>query len=167
MKAKLDEDRAPYQEALRMIGAHLDAHRATRARVLEDESGFIVSYQGDDNLDLTTDHFTYSDVFDFQIEGEARRSRQVDVSEYPRTYQDFLRALGYELDQAEACEILLDELDDETTVVTYQHTDRDSVLMWKKGIVTVGPKERAALLASAHGRRQTSEGRRGLRRLLG
>lgn len=166
---RANRQRIPYQQALRSLGAYLDEIGACWVKVIEERRGYLVCYQRDrDRPDVKAERFAYTDVLALQTEEEALRGsgEQVDTFERDTGYQDFLRALGHELDEAEAYEILLDELEDGHFLVTYQHTDREAAMLWKKHMAVVGLDERRTILEHAHARRAYVP-RRGRWNLLG
>jgi hypothetical protein len=82
------------------------------------------------------------------------RSRHQGIwSAFPNGHQDFFRALGYELDQASARNVLIDELED-GIVVTYTYPETSNGSGWKKRMVVLRLHEIEAILNAAFERRQ-------------
>ena len=77
-------------------------------------------------------------------------------------YEDFLRALGWELDQVTAAAVTIDELDDELFVSWLTRLPSDASLVVKRR-ANIGVEERATMLQDAYGRR----GQGALRALVG
>src|SRR5205085_12558685 len=71
----------------------------------------------------------------------------------PTGRQDFLHALGFELDDAEATSILIDELDD-SLVVTYSSLDPQAGFAYRKPMRVLGAREIEEILRSAYARRK-------------
>lgn len=145
----MDQERIPYQARLRVIGRDLDHRHAFGVRVLETPSGFSVQYcedpQRPEMASLTFSHE--------ELAARAKSRRFQTLLRHPMragkrfkqgkpTYQDFFRALGYELEDAGAYTILLDELE-EGYLLTYQFFNPES------GFVLL--KHRVALQADAAG----------------
>jgi hypothetical protein len=71
----------------------------------------------------------------------------------PGGYQDFLRALGFELDQAPIYFIALDEVP-EGTIITYLHVDPRHNFFPQKKMVLLKPEDKEVVLQDAYARRQ-------------
>jgi hypothetical protein len=134
---------------LRVIGRDLDHRRASRVRVMETPSGFSAQYFADPESDVIA-NVTYSHA---ELHTQARGGFMQPLLRHPigggkrfkhgrPTYQNFFRALGYELEDAGAYAILLDELDD-GYLLTYQFYNPESGFMLHK--------HRVALHADAAG----------------
>jgi hypothetical protein len=155
---RVDQERIPYQALLRVIGRDLDSHHAFRVRLMEVPDGFHVQYFKDaERPDLASLDFSYDDLND-----RARRGRLQPLLRHPMggkrfkrgkpTYQDFFRALGYELEDAGAYSILLDELDD-GYLLTYQFYNPDSGFMLHKHRVALHADEAGEIVNVASMRR--------------
>jgi hypothetical protein len=134
---------------LRVIGRDLDHRHASRVRVMETPDGFTVHYF-EDSQSAEMGNLTFSHE---ELNARARSVRLQPLLRHPMgggkrfkrgkpTYQDFFRALGYELEDAGAYLILLDELE-EGYLLTYQFYNPDSGFMLHK--------HRVALHADAAG----------------
>lgn len=154
----MDQERTPYQAFLRVVGRDLDHHRATIVRVVETISGFEVHYVADDQRPEMA-ALTYT--FD-QLKAKARGSRMHPLLRHPigtrrskkgkPTYQNFFRALGYELEDAGAYLILLDELED-GYLLTYQFYNPDSGYLLHKHRVSLKTDETGEIVNVASMRR--------------
>jgi hypothetical protein len=155
---KVDQERTPYQALLRVIGRELDHRHATGVRVMEVPSGFEVHYvTNDQSLEVGNLSYSYED-----LKAKARGSRIQPLLRHPMggkrskkgkpTYQDFFRALGYELEDASAYAILLDELDD-GYLLTYQFYNPDSGFMLHKHRVALHADEAGEIVNVAGMRR--------------
>ncbi|HEY8684540.1 MAG TPA: hypothetical protein VIO57_02930 [Chloroflexota bacterium] len=154
----MDQERTPYQALLRAIGRELDHRRATVARVMETDSGFEVQYAVEGQLPETAS-LTYSYG---ELHAKARGNRIQPMLRHPMgrkrsrhgrpTYQDFFRALGYELEDAGAYLILLDELED-GYLLTYQFYNPDSGFMLHKHRVALQADEAGEIVNVASMRR--------------
>lgn len=134
----MDQEHTPYQAVLRVIGRELDHLHASHIRVLETPTGFSVQFfSNTEDAAITT--------LTFGLEDLLNRSKAVRFQPLLRhplnagkrlkrdkpSYQDFLRALGYELEDAGAYAILVDELDD-GYLLTYQFYNPESGFMLHK-----------------------------------
>lgn len=154
-----------YQGTLRALGAYLDQDVPGRFRVLEFPDGFMLLTENEANGEwLEETHFAYH-VLNGQAQ-QLARGRKLLGSKY-RTgwslsktgHQDFLRALGLELDESGARQILLDELED-GVLLTYSYLDPTHGFEWRKQLLMLRTDQIASIIDAAHGRRQ----RRSLRR---
>ena len=149
-----------YQWLLRALGAYLDEEPSCRISLAEVSDGFLVRLQRAlHKLDPQVEHFKRDTLLE-QLEHlrnkpkNAPRARHQGVwSSFPNGHQDFFRALGYELDQAQARGILIDELED-GVVVTYSYPDTSPGAKWKKRMVVLGVAEIEAILNAAFERRK-------------
>jgi hypothetical protein len=138
----MDQERIPYQSFLRAVGAHLDRQHAVRARILELPTGFSVHYQArTPDAEIESIELTHEELLE--------RSRGRRLQPWLRhpisvrrgrsgkpTYENFLRALGFELEDVGGFSMLLDELDD-GFFLTYQYYDPDSGFMLHKHRVSL------------------------------
>ncbi len=149
-----------YQWLLRALGAYLDEEPSCRISLAEVSDGFLVRLQRAlHKLDPHVEHFKRETLHD-QIERLAterkhsQHARHQGVwATFPNGHQDFFRALGYELDQANARGILIDELED-GVVITYSYPDTAAGSTWKKRMVVLGVTEIEAILNAAFDRRK-------------
>ena len=159
MSVETDQDNT-YQWLLRALGAYLDEEPSCRISLAEVSDGFLVRLQRAlHKLDPQVEHFR-RDSLQEQLtrlrteRKQGTRARHQGVwSSFPNGHQDFFRALGYELDQAQARGILIDELED-GVVVTYSYPDTAMGSKWKKRMVVLGITEIEAILNAAFDRRK-------------
>jgi len=144
---------APYQWLLRAIGAYLDRERAVLVQIMELPGRFVVRYEvGDDPPELQQMEFSHDQLLRFRTEMEAARSRK-GPEEPQGPYQDFLRALGFELEDAGAYFMLLDEVEDDF-LITYQYLQPTEGYQPHKHLSVINRNSREDLLQRAHSRRQ-------------
>jgi hypothetical protein len=150
---------ASYQWMLRALGAYLDEEPSCRISLVEVPDGFLVRMQRAlHKLEPKVEHFkraTLRQQLDAQM-----RSRQVPTTRqhhqgiwqhFPNGHQDFLRALGFELDESNARNIVIDEVQD-GIVLTYTHpTPAGS---WETRMITLGLNEIETILNEAFNRRR-------------
>jgi hypothetical protein len=158
----LPGERVPYQAALRALGAFLDERGASSINLLEAESGFAVRYQAHSGSpDTTLVRLDGEELLSLSSELERRRRRGrgfffgggKEQPEENRTYENILRALGYELDQVQAYSILVDEIDD-GMVVTYQYLNPREGFNARKRMVILGGEAMRNVLEDAQSRRE-------------
>jgi hypothetical protein len=158
--AQLPHDRVIYQSALRTIGAYLDECGACNINLLEAEKGFAMRYQPHrGSPDTVLVRMDENEIKDLTVELERRRrwgsfrlGHKGPGSGKP-TYENMLRALGYELDQVLAYSILVDEIDD-GMVVTYQYLNPQEGFNARKRMVILGSEVMHAVLEDAQVRRE-------------
>jgi hypothetical protein len=149
-----------YQWLLRALGAYLDEEPSCRISLAEVTDGFLVRLQRalhklDPQVELLKRETLVEQLHTLMQRGQpaGQRARHQGIwSRFPNGHQDFFRALGYELDQASARGILVEELED-GVVVTYNYPDRDNGNLWKKRMVVLGVDEIEAILNAAFERR--------------
>lgn len=148
----------PYQRLLRGIGARLDESCACNVHLLEEPDGFTVRYQTEPGKnELIAARFGHDELLERQAEMERHRARSSPTG--AGSYQDFLRALGFELESRSAYSILVDELED-GFLVTYQYLKPEEGYILRKAMMVAGPDEKGAILQHAHERRQPGKRRR-------
>lgn len=109
-----------YQSMLRALGSYLDEEPSCRISVVEVPDGFLVRMQRTvykleprvelfkrDTLTQHIDQFVRA-----QLPSGVRQRHQGIWAQFPNGHQDFMRALGYELEGSGARDIVLDELED-------------------------------------------------------
>ena len=161
--AQVSRERVPYQATLRAIGARLDGMRVCRINLLEVADGFMIRYQeSQDDSQLSLLHCEHRELLSLSTELEHKRKRKgfsfSQKESSVGTYENVLRALGFELDQAEAYSLLIDELDD-GMVVTYQYLRPSEDFQARKRMVILGAEAMAAVIEDAKSRRDN--GKRG------
>jgi hypothetical protein len=149
-----------YQWLLRALGAYLDEQPSCRISLAEMPDGFMVRLQRAlHKLEPQVIHLSRDTLKEQLAELKAQRKvrnrarHQGIWSSFPNGHQDFFRALGYELDQASARNVLIDELED-GIVVTYTYPDATNGNGWKKRMVVLRLDEIEAILNAAFERRR-------------
>ncbi|HZU11692.1 MAG TPA: hypothetical protein VFB58_02545 [Chloroflexota bacterium] len=146
--------RAPYQSLLRALGTYLDAFGATSICLIELPDGFAVRYQPPgDTLGIEARHFSF-DVLHARDRLMRRNRGETDAEETSNGYAALLRALGRDLDVAEAHTLTIDEVED-LLVVSYVAIATPSASPSQKRLLLVGPDERARMLQRARGNRRS------------
>jgi hypothetical protein len=147
-----------YQSMLRAIGAYLDAQPSYRIAVAEVPDGFLVRMHRAPHIpEPMVLHVTRTAILEqlqlMLTRKPPKRGLQPGVwSRFPNGHQDFLRALGYELDEASARAIFLEELED-GIVVTYTYPEPETRVR-RKRLVVLGLVEIEAILNAAFERRK-------------
>jgi hypothetical protein len=151
-------EKVAYQGVLRALGAYLDQESMSRFRLIEVPDGFtLVLEAGGAEPHLREVHFSTASLLE---QGEQlARGRKMFGGKYQERWslastghQDFLRALGNELDRYQAHDILIDELED-GLLVTYTYVDPSKGYQFRKRLSVLHAQEIEAILQSAHGRR--------------
>lgn len=157
-----DLERIPYQQELRLLGAFLDRQRPTRFTVIERIGGFEVLMERLDPGPLREKTvFAHSTLAQQLLPVLGQRGDRVehDWSLGFGSREDFLRALGYELEEADAYMIVLDEVDD-AVIATYNSIDPTQGYSWRKRWVRLGREEIDQILKAARARRRSPIRRR-------
>jgi hypothetical protein len=167
------EEKVPYQPTLRAVGRYLDECRAHLMNLVEAPDGYLVRYQLDETAPTLADRrFSWDQLLGQdslmgrkRAEEQKKRRKTEESTLRPKGgYENFLRALGFELDRGGAYTITLDELDD-LMVVTYLYLDPRQGFMAHKRLIKLTPKELDTIVTDALKRRTTIEPRRGLKLL--
>jgi hypothetical protein len=147
-----------YQRLLRALGGYLDSEPPDRFRLMEVLDGFtLILEHGRMKPTLQLVHFERS-VLAEQAEQLVRGRRVFSKGSTSKWefchsgYQDFLRALGYELDDSEAREISIDEIDD-GLLVTYSYLDPTQGYSWRKQLNTLRLADIGEILKAAKNRK--------------
>lgn len=162
-------ERFPYQASLRSLGAYLDERNAHRINVIEAEAGFAVRFQPDAAVpDLILVRLSLEELSERDRDaGSLSKRRQLPFASRNNreesTYENILRALGYELDYVEAHGVLIDELE-EGIVVTYQFLKPSEGFNARKRMVILGSEALDSVLEDARSRRE--QRKRGVLKLL-
>jgi hypothetical protein len=160
MKSERGRDLVSYQRMLRTVGAYLDEYAATQISLIETKDGFALRTARPRNgMAPTLLEFAYDDLVDRNSLLTRRRGRGAMAAAQPRRlhsghlsldamYQDLLRALGWELDDSSAYNVLLEEVDG-SFFVTYValHSPNDPV--WTKRSARLGIPELESMLKDA------------------
>ena len=157
----LDEPKTPvayrrsYQPLLRALGCWLDGKRACNVNLMETAAGFIIRHGvEDDPLSLEKYILTHGELEHLEAAMRERRGMQP-----AGRYQDFFRALGYEIDAQEGTHLLLDQIEDTYFFTVYCRDVRGGLVPLKRGRILT-PSDQATILRRAHARRRPPEPRR-------
>jgi hypothetical protein len=153
-----------YQLALRALGAWLDEQgRAPGIRIVETTAGFIVQQSSPHHTDVETSReMAFDQVWNLADTTKRRkRSRQKDGG-----YQNLLRAVGYELDEADAHMILLEQIEDDL-LLTYLRPQIVGGFALVKHFSVIPADRRIEMLRAAQGRRNPGKLAKGFLRLMG
>jgi len=129
--------------------------------LLEGQDGFWVRFLGSDTEQgLQVVQVGYEELLAKKetLEGQRSRGTLFRKQMLPGGYQDFLRALGYELEQASAYSILIDEQDADF-LVTYQYLNSADGYVARRRMDVLDAQLRGALLQQAYARRQRHQKR--------
>ncbi len=153
-----------YQTALRAIGAWLDSHGADSGiRILETTGGFVVQRAEGHIAGIgSSQTITFDQVWEL-AEGKKYRKRSKGED---GGFQNFLRAVGHELDEAEAHTILLEQIDEEL-LLTYIYPRYQGGISFIKHFTVIAPEARQDLLRAAQERRKPGRLTKGLIRFIG
>lgn len=153
-----------YQNMLRAIGRHLDTQGYRSITILEVEGGFVLRVLNqEDPTSPQAIELPHGDVQGLVLRNFTARGGKDDTVARPPLcptgYEDFLRALGYELDRNSARSISVQELADGFAVAYVQlQQGRDSYL-WESRSVVMQSAQIYALLNEAFKRRTTNKKR--------
>jgi hypothetical protein len=160
-RAEQSEEALTYQVALRALGSWLDAEDAgPGVRVIETVGGFLVQRPTADG-GMISDTLTFDAIWDLDALGKRKKRARRKGG-----YQDFLRAVGYELDAADAHTVLLAEVGDEL-MVTYLYPHYVGGFALIKQVSVIRGEDRETVVRAAIQRRKPGRLTKGLTRLLG
>lgn len=153
-----------YETALRALGSWLDSQRGIASiRVMETTEGFLVQDTSAERPDVETSRtVTFDDVWDLS-EDKRFRKRSKDVL---GGYQNVLRAVGFEFDEAGARSILLEQVEDDL-ILTYLYPLYSGGHSLTKQFTVLAPNAKRDLVSGALERRKPGKLSRGFLRLLG
>lgn len=162
MVAEHPTEQLSYEQALRVIGRHLDAEPAHHISVMEVADGFTVrSHPSQQRSDARTVHFSWErlrDLFIFQASGRGCQRKhhrhQGMWQNFPHGHEDFFRALGHIIDRDKATSVTVDELP-EGIAVSYIVTDPDNPPYAQKVYAVMREGEIQTMLEAAQKRRGT------------
>ena len=146
--------RGSYQVMLRAVGAHLDQQEAERVRLIEDRDAFIAFHYHTGGT-ARVERFPFDGLLSSgAARPRTRWSRQRShLSPIGMSgYEDVFRALGYELDEARAEALLVDELAD-GFLVTYQYLNPTESYLVRKQMAVLGADQLGTMLQAARSRR--------------
>jgi hypothetical protein len=147
------------------VGAYLDEYAASQISVIETAGGFALrsTLPGSGTVPTLLE-FAHQDLAERNTLLARRRGRgamaaaqlhrlRSDYLSLDAMYQDLLRALGWELDDSSAYNVLLEEVEG-GFFVTYVAPNNQQDPVWTKRIARLGIPELESVLKDAHGRRQ-------------
>jgi len=148
-----------YQWMLRAIGAFMDDEPSCRISLVEVPDGFVVRLQRHlHKLEPIVYQFDRArllqqlrDLGRLRPKNTNHPRHQGVWADFPNGHQDFFRALGYELDQAEARDILIDEMED-GILLTYRPAN---TISGHKRVVELSVAEIETILNEAFNRRRS------------
>lgn len=156
------EDRvlqASYQNKLRVIGRHLDLYGFRRINVLEVDGGFIVrATPADDRtvetLEFVDQQFSQLIAAAAAHRGDGEKSVRTASTLLPTGYEDYFRAIGYQLDQHAAEAVTISELEELAVVGGVGRVDETGVSRYGPIQWLFHPDDVAVLLDQAYQRRR-------------
>lgn len=151
---------ATYQTMLRSVGRHLDEEPSCRITLVEVPDGFLVRLQRTVyKLEPRVQHFKREDLLQDStqfVRSEkpigVRQRHQGIWSHFPNGHQDFMRALGYELDVAGASSIVIDELEDGVVLTYTRRTSSEKE--WETSVIVLNLEGIETILNDAFNRRR-------------
>lgn len=151
----VDRAAVQYQQVLRSLGAYLDHEGAEQISILETSAGFALRYQRAGAEEMVLRKFRMAEL-------PVTRGASAGAWGHGRasSYEDFLRALGHELEEEGAWSILLDELEN-SYLLSYHYLDPRTMYHPIKRRLHLGPDEQGMIVEYAHSRRSGSVGERG------
>jgi hypothetical protein len=152
---------AGYQRLFRALGDWLDERGPANFSVIEVPAGFTAITSSRSPNDRNSVALAHDKLL--QYEAGLRRRRldpEQKVASVPQagwavstaSRQDCLRAIGFELDDADARTVVLDQLDDGFHL-SYSYFDPTQGYLWRKRTVSLGSEEIGQIVKLAHGRR--------------
>ena len=153
-----------YEQEFRLIGRWMDQRHPDHIQLVETPEGFAALWQwGHDIRAAISRLFAHQDFIALERQARAMRgqmpnsSTRMNGSTYAKSYEDLLRAVGHELDEAAAETVLLEELDN-GFLVTYQYRDLTNAPVWRKHMAVLETKQEQSLLKQAAARRRLKTG---------
>lgn len=149
-----------YQLTLRAIGAWLDQVKPAYFSIFETPDGFsVVATASRASPSPQEEHFRFGSLAKQhdqlrQYRGKMNEfSEDVDAPLFSTGRQDFLHALGFELDDAGAEAIVVDQLDD-SVVLSYAYVDPSADFSWHKRMALMNKSDIEMVTRVARSRRQ-------------
>jgi hypothetical protein len=145
-----------YQNRLRVVGRHLDLHEYRVISLLDVEGGILVransaKRHAPELLEFPDDAFVEMVRNGIQSRGSRKRSKTRNDL-FPTGYEDFLRALGYELDRRMAKWVTLHECQEAVFVAGLEKGD-PTANSFSSFDVMLGSEEIQVILDEAFRRR--------------
>src|SRR5438270_4833378 len=143
--------RMSYQQLLRTLGAWLDTNNASNVNLIETSTGFTIRYGlGEETILLQRYILTHAELE--HLEAAMKERRSINPS---GRYQDFLRALGYEIDAQAGASMVLDEVENNFFLTFCQPCSGG--LNWIKRARVLNAEDQRAILRKAYARRRPQE----------
>lgn len=160
MQDRLPNERISYEQALRVIGRHLDTEPAYHASILETPDGFdLRSQPARHRMAGRFVHFDWNRLEDLRVFhlaardlGKKRQHYRGLWSNYPTGHEDCMRALGHILDLECALNVSIDELA-EGIAVSYMRPGEEAGRYFDKIHVLYGSDEIERMVQEAQGLR--------------
>jgi hypothetical protein len=165
MKSERGRNLVSYQRILRTVGAYVDEYAGSQISLIETKDSIALRTAQIGNGTLSTlIEFSFEDLVDRSALLTRRRGRGAMSAAKPRRihsghlsletmYQDLLRALGWELDDTSAYNVLVEEVDG-TFFVTYVALNSPNDPVWTKRSAKLGIPELETMLKDSRARRQ-------------
>lgn len=153
----MNQENPGFERVFRALGAWLDEHAPSRFSILEVPHGFeVIIGEGVPGSPREEHAFTRGELARREQELLSLRERKPAYSVpwklAPVSRQDFLRALGHELDESAAAAVIVDELPD-SILLTYSYRDPNGDSLWHKRSVRLGQSEIDEIMTAARDRR--------------
>lgn len=152
-----------YQNWLRAIGRQLDINDYRRFSILEVEDGFVTRAFRNETSPIERLEFSrrdYVELLKAAMSARGRGNRRGSSNLLlPTGYEDFLRALGYQLDQDRIEALSITELDSSIIVAGMRRQVVGSMPIFSAFHRVLGPDEVARLLNEAIQRRESARPR--------
>lgn len=149
----------PYQLLLRAIGAALDEEQPARSTIIETPEGFTVVWErwvpdpAQEEVYFT--RTTLVEKADQLMRGRRSiaRARATRTQVREPSYENMLRALGFEFDDCQAHGILVNEVAG-GLLVSYSYVDSSQGYAWRKQMVRLENADIEQMLLEANDRRR-------------
>jgi hypothetical protein len=157
-----------YQQLFRAVGAYLDRMPSCRITLAELSDGFLIRLHhrlhASETQTMHLQRGTLGQLIahletlagDLARETVPAHKPQGLWAMLPNAHQDVFRALGYELDEAGARNVLIDELE-EGMLLIYTYPESHEEASWSKRVVVLGLDELETILNTAFERRRREE----------
>ena len=153
-----------YQVALRAIGTWLDSISTIASiRIVETDKGFLLQWADSDPAGvLTSRMIPFDDVWALDEDKQLRKRSKDELG----GFQNVLRAVGYQLDEAGGRAMLLEQVDD-SFLLTYVYATYSGGYALVKDFSVLAPEDCLELVNVARQRRRPGKLTKGFLRLLG
>jgi hypothetical protein len=150
-----------YAITLRAVGAWLDEQRPAYFTVFETPDGMsVVVSVNEPEIARNEAHVAFGALAAQHEQLSQRRGVPREIDElaclFPTGRQDFLHALGFELDQAGAEAIVIDQLDD-AVMLSYAYVDPGADFSWHKRMAVLNADEITMITKVARARRRPED----------